>query len=186
MKILNTGFDHTLVPLVDLEPAYLKISGLLVNTHFIHNKYTFLLGCGLNISSDDPTTSLNSWVDILNMERKANGLPELPHIEPEILQVHYMNNLEELLSKVVDYCVSFTLLEYYKYWIHSNQIINLFSYGNSRVIIYGTIEDYGLLIAKELNHNSTTEYRSATYYQRPDGNTFDIFRRLNVKRVLLY
>ena len=184
MKILNTGFDHTLVPLVDLEPAYLKISGLLVNTHFINNKYTLLLGCGLNISSDGPTTSLNSWVDILNIERKANGLPELPHIEPEILQAHYMNYLEELLSKFVDYGGRFILPEYYKYWLHSNQIVTLSSYGNIRTKICGITEDYGLLIAKELKPNSTTEYTGAVFNLQPDGNTFDIFRGLIAKKVL--
>lgn len=184
MKILNTVFDHTLVPLVDLEPAYLKISGLLVNTHFINNKYTLLLGCGLNISSDGPTTSLNSWVDILNIERKANGLPELPHIEPEILQAHYMNYLEELLSKFVDYGGRFILPEYYKYWLHSNQIVTLSSYGNIRTKICGITEDYGLLIAKELKPNSTTEYTGAVFNLQPDGNTFDIFRGLIAKKVL--
>lgn len=184
MKLLTTGFKHSLVPLVDIEPAYLKISGLLVNTHFINNKYKLLLGCGLNISSDGPTTSLNSWVDILNVERKEAGLPELPHIEPEVLQAYYMNNLEELLSKFIDYGGKFILPEYYNYWLHSNQIVTLSSHGNVRTKICGITEDYGLLIAKELKPNSTNEYTGAVYNLQPDGNTFDIFKGLIAKKVL--
>ncbi|CAL9730887.1 biotin--protein ligase [Monosporozyma unispora] len=183
MKILNTGFDHSLVPLDDIEPAYVKISGLLVNTHFIDNKYTLLLGCGINTNSDGPTTSLNSWVDMLNIERTERGLPALPHIEPEVMQAHYMNNLEILLSKFVDRGSKFILPEYYKYWLHTNQIVTLTSHGNVRAKITGITEDYGLLIARELIPNSDTEYTGAIYNLQPDGNTFDIFRGLIAKKV---
>lgn len=183
MKILNTGFDHSLVPLDDIEPAYVKISGLLVNTHFIDNKYTLLLGCGINTSSDGPTTSLNSWVDILNSERVEHGLPALPHIEPERLQAYYMNNLEVLLSKFVDQGSKVILPEYYKFWLHTNQIVTLTSLGNVRAMITGITEDYGLLVAKELMPNSDTECLGTIYNLQPDGNTFDIFRGLIAKKV---
>lgn len=183
MNILKNGFDHSLVPLDDIEPAYVKIAGLLVNTHFINNKYTLLLGCGLNTNSDGPTTSLNSWVDMINLERVASGLPSLPHIEPEVLQAHYMNHLEQLLSKFVDHGSKSLLPEYYKFWLHTDQIVTLTSHGNVRAKITGITDDYGLLIAQELRPGSNTEYSGAIYNLQPDGNTFDIFRGLIAKKV---
>lgn len=184
MKLLGTGFNHNLVSLKVIEPAYVKISGLLVNTQFINNKYTLLLGCGLNVNIDGPTTSLNTWVDILNEEREAANLSLLPHVEIEILQARYMNELENLLSQFVDYGSNFILPDYYKFWLHSNQIVTLTSHGNVRCKITGITEDYGLLIAEELQQGSDDRFTGVIYNLQPDGNTFDIFNGLLAKKVI--
>lgn len=183
MKLLGTGFDHNLVSLKDIEPAYVKISGLLVNTQFMKNKYTLLLGCGLNVNVDGPTTSLNTWVDILNKEREEKNLSLLPHVEIEILQARYMNQLEKLLKQFVDYGSELILPEYYRYWLHSNQIVTLTSHGNVRCKLTGITKDYGLLIAEELQDGCDDVFTGAVYNLQPDGNTFDIFNGLLAKKV---
>ncbi|CCK69500.1 biotin--[acetyl-CoA-carboxylase] ligase BPL1 KNAG_0C03960 [Huiozyma naganishii CBS 8797] len=183
IKLLGKGLSNDKVTVNDIEPAYLKISGLLVNTHFLDNGYTLLLGCGINVSTDGPTTSLNTWVDILNKEREEAGLVKLPHIDVEILQALYMNNLEVLLKMFVDYGSSTILPEYYRYWLHSNQIVTLTSHQNIRAKITGITSDYGLLIAEELMPGSDYKLTGVVYHLQPDGNTFDIFRGLIAKKV---
>lgn len=174
---------QTLAPLTDIEPAYLKISGLLVNTHFASQKFVALLGCGLNISVDGPTVSVDHLIDILNEERKQLGLESLPHISVEILLAKYMNNLDIIMKQFINYGVSALLPEYYKLWLHTNQVVTLTDHNNAKAVIVGITEDYGLLVAKELEPGSNSQFTGKTYHLQPDGNTFDIFRGLISKKV---
>ncbi|CAI4057984.1 hypothetical protein N7582_000982 [Saccharomyces uvarum] len=183
LRLVHTGFDHTKLPLGDVEPAYLKISGLLVNTHFVNNKYSLLVGCGINLTSDGPTTSLQSWIDILNEERQQFNLDLLPAIKAEKLQALYMNNLEVILKQFINYGAAEILPSYYDLWLHSNQIVTLPDHGNTQAMITGITEDYGLLIAKELVSGSSTQFTGSVYNLQPDGNTFDIFKSLIAKKV---
>lgn len=182
LKLTGNKFDHNVVPLTDIEPAYVKVAGLLVNTHIFDNKYTLLLGCGLNISCTGPTTSLDRWVDIINDERKQTGLEPLPHVTKEKLLADYMNNLEDVIKTFMTRGVRYVLPEYYSYWLHSNQIVTLTEHGNSRAMISGITEDYGLLIAKELEPGSDYKFTGITFHLQPDGNTFDIFKGLIAKK----
>ncbi|EJS44417.1 bpl1p [Saccharomyces arboricola H-6] len=183
LKLVNTGFEHRKLPLSDVEPAYLKISGLLVNTHFINNKYCLLVGCGINLTSDGPTTSLQTWINILNEERQQLNLDLLPEIKAEKLQALYMNNLEVLLKEFINYGAAEILPSYYDLWLHSNQIVTLPDHGNTQAMITGITEDYGLLIAKEVKKGSITQFTGNVYSLQPDGNTFDIFKSLIAKKV---
>lgn len=182
LKLFNKNFDHKLVPLNDIEPAYVKVAGLLVNTHVFDNKYTFLLGCGMNVSNDGPTTSLNSWVDIINEERRTNGYDILPYIEVEIILAKYMNNLEAVLQTFIRQGVKSIIPDYYKYWMHSNQIVSLTDHNMVRAMITGITEDYGLLVAQELVPGSDHQFTGSTFNLQPDGNTFDIFKGLIAKK----
>lgn len=184
MKLLNNAVDHNLVPLNDIEPAYVKISGLLVNTNFLNGKYSLLLGCGLNVNNDAPTTSLKAWVDILNKEREQAGLEILPPVEIEKLQALYMNNLDVFLKNFIDYGATVILPQYYRYWLHTGQIVTLVDHFNARAKITGITDDYGLLIAKELVPGSDSQFTGTIYHLQPDGNTFDIFRGLISKKAV--
>lgn len=182
LQLLGKKFDHKLVPLTDIEPAYVKVAGLLVNTHIFGDRYTLLLGCGLNVSSTGPTTSLDGWVDILNEERKKQNFSVLPHVEKEKLLADYMNYLEDILKTFINRGVCYLLPEYYNYWLHSNQIVTLSDHGNTRAMITGITEDYGLLIAKELAPGSDYSFTGSVFNLQPDGNTFDIFKGLIAKK----
>ncbi|CAR28522.1 ZYRO0F05940p [Zygosaccharomyces rouxii] len=182
IKLLGRGSDKFLVPLSEIDPAYVKIAGILVNTQFMVDKYMVLLGCGLNLNHDGPTTSLNSWIKLLNEEREAVRLEHLEPIEVEKLQALYMNNLQLLLKKFVDYGPGPILPEYYNLWLHSNQVITLNNHNNARAKIVGITEDYGLLIAKELVSGSNSEFTGSTYHLQPDGNSLDVFKGLISKK----
>lgn len=182
LRLLNTGFDHQQVPLTDIEPAYVKISGLLVNTNFVNNKYSLLLGCGLNVSSEAPTTSLKSWIDILNKEREQARLEPLPYVKTEKLLALYMNNLQVILENFVDYGAKVVLPEYYQFWLHTNQIVTLSDHNDSRAILKGITDDYGMLIAHELAPGSDIQTTGNVFHLQPDGNSFDIFKGLISKK----
>lgn len=182
LNLFGSSFDHNQVPLTDIEPAYLKVAGLLINTHVFGDKYTLLLGCGLNLSNNGPTSSLNQWVDILNVERRKNGQHDLPHIEKEKLLAEYMNNLQDIMHIFVNRGVQYLLPDYYKFWLHSNQIVRLTEHANTRAMITGITSDYGLLIAKELEPGSDYRFTGTTFHLQPDGNTFDIFKGLIAKK----
>lgn len=169
------------IKLSEIEPAYVKISGLLVNTHFINNSYCLLLGCGLNLNHDGPTTSLRSWIDILNKERADARLEPLPYLETEKLQALYMNNLQTLVDAFLQGETPKILNEYYKNWLHSDQIVTLADH-NTRAKIVGITTDYGFLIAKELQDGCDTNFTGSVYHLQPDGNTFDIFKGLIAKK----
>ena len=182
LRLLNKFSNDTSGSLTDIETAYVKVAGLLVNTHFIGNKYTLLLGCGLNLTNDGPTTSLQKWVDIINEERAAANISMLPNFRPERLLSLYMNHLDDLLKNFISFGARAILPEYYEYWLHTNQVVTLQDHGGIRVKIVGITEDYGLLIAKELVPGSNTLETGATYHLQPDGNTFDMFRGLIARR----
>lgn len=183
IKLLGRGSDKFLVPLSEIDPAYVKIAGILVNTHFMADRYVALLGCGLNLSHDGPTTSLNSWIKLLNKEREAARLNRLEPIEVEKLQAFYMNNLQSLLKRFVDYGAGPILPEYYNLWLHSNQVVTLNNHNDIRAKIVGITEDYGLLIAKELVPGSNSEFTGSIYHLQPDGNSLDVFKGLISKKV---
>lgn len=184
IRLLGKGLQGSTVPLTDLEPAFVKVSGLLVNTNFINNSYSLLLGCGLNVSHDGPTTSLNSWVKLLNKEREQARMTLLPLIEVEKLQALYMNNLDTILKKFVNNGPEEILPDYYDLWLHNNQIVTLTDHNNIRAKIVGITKDYGLLIAKELVTGTNTQFTGNTYHLQPDGNTFEIFKGLISKKVI--
>ncbi|SCU99222.1 LAFA_0G22738g1_1 [Lachancea sp. 'fantastica'] len=184
LRLTGKGLEGSKVPLNELEPAFVKISGLLVNTNFINNQYSLLLGCGLNVSHDGPTTSLNSWIRILNQEREQSHMSLLPEVEVEKLQALYMNNLDQLMKQFINYGADGMLPEYYKLWLHTNQIVTLTDHHNVRAKLVGITKDYGLLIAKELASGTNTQFTGNLYHLQPDGNTFDIFKGLISKKVV--
>lgn len=181
---MGQGSQAQVVSVSDIDPAYMKIAGLLVNSNFINDSYTLLLGCGLNVSHDGPTTSLNSWIELLNIEREAARLDRLEPIEIEKLQALYMNHLETYIRKFIDYGASSVLSDYYRLWLHSNQIVTLMDHNNARAVITGITEDYGLLVAKELVSGSNTQFTGSVYHLQPDGNSFDIFKGLISKKAV--
>lgn len=182
IKLLGKGFSDSVLSRDDIDPALVKVSGLLVTTDFIGGKYSLLLGCGINVTNEAPTTSLATWVNILNEERDALGMPHLPAIEHEVLLAKYLNELDSLLKKFLVQGPSAILPDYYELWLHSNQIVKLTDHNSVRAKIVGITEDYGLLIAKELAAGSDYQYTGNVYHLQPDGNTFDIFRGLISKK----
>lgn len=95
-----------------------------------------------------------------------------------------MNNLDVFLKNFIDYGATVILPQYYRYWLHTGQIVTLVDHFNARAKITGITDDYGLLIAKELVPGSDSQFTGTIYHLQPDGNTFDIFRGLISKKAV--
>ncbi|KAL8658497.1 MAG: hypothetical protein Q9226_000950 [Calogaya cf. arnoldii] len=149
--------------------TFVKIGGILVNSHYSDSEYLCVVGVGLNTTNASPTTSLNA----LN--------PPIPF------------TLEKLLARVLT-CFS-TLYErfvrtgfdqyfedlYYKHWLHTDQIVTLEAEGGIRARLKGITTDWGLLKAEELGWEDRPTGRMLTL--QSDSNSFDFFKGLIKRKV---
>ncbi|KAL8996631.1 MAG: hypothetical protein Q9169_003913 [Polycauliona sp. 2 TL-2023] len=149
--------------------TFVKIGGILVNSHYSSSEYLCVVGVGLNTTNASPTTSLNA----LN--------PPTPF------------TLEKLLARILT-CFStfyerfvrtgfdeyFTGL-YYKHWLHTEQIVTLEAEGGIRARLKGITTDWGLLKAEELGWEDRPTGRILTL--QSDSNSFDFFKGLIKRKV---
>ncbi|KAI8341457.1 biotin-protein ligase [Chlamydoabsidia padenii] len=141
-----------------------KIGGLLVNSHYIDNEFTVVIGCGLNLSNTYPTISINQVL-------KAHNLPLL---SSEDLLASILVSFESLYTQFCDVGIgSWFLNRYYAHWLHSNQLVTLETHNNAVVRIEGITSDYGSLIAVDVVNRKR-------YLLQPDGNSFDMLKNLIV------
>ncbi|KAL8812884.1 MAG: hypothetical protein Q9223_000534 [Gallowayella weberi] len=149
--------------------TFVKIGGILVNSHYSDSEYLSVVGVGLNTTNASPTTSLNA----LN--------PPAPF------------TLEKLLARILT-CFS-ALYErftrtgfdkdfedlYYKHWLHTEQIVTLDAEGGIRARLKGITTDWGLLKAEELGWEDRPTGRILTL--QSDSNSFDFFKGLIKQKV---
>ncbi|KAL8897851.1 MAG: hypothetical protein Q9192_002385 [Flavoplaca navasiana] len=149
--------------------TFVKIGGILVNSHYSSSEYLCVVGVGLNATNASPTTSLNA----LN--------PPTPF------------TLEKLLARILT-CFS-TLHErfvrtgfdetfeklYYKHWLHTDQVVTLEAEGGIRARLTGITTDWGLLKAEELGWEDRPTGRILTL--QSDSNSFDFFKGLIKRKV---
>lgn len=160
----------------DSEPAWVKICGILVNTNVIGKNYKCIVGAGINLSNSEPTTSVNSTITAWN---KFNN-KQLEHISPELLLAKYMYQMDTLFNKFKQFGFKPLLPLYYSHWLHDGQVVRLQDYGNTRAMITGITDDFGLLVAQEMDvHGRVCGQK---YHLQPDGNSFDMFNNLISKK----
>ncbi|KAI4125198.1 MAG: hypothetical protein LQ338_004398 [Usnochroma carphineum] len=147
--------------------TFVKIGGILVNSHYSTSEYLSVVGIGLNTTNASPTTSLNAL------------FPPAPF------------TLEKLLARILT-CFSALYARfvrtgfdkyfedlYYKHWLHSEQIVTLEAEGGVRARIKGITTDWGLLRAEELGWEDRATGKVVTL--QSDSNSFDFFKGL-IKR----
>lgn len=148
---------------------YLKIGGILVNSHYSDSEYLSVVGIGLNTTNALPSTSLNALK------------PPVPF------------TLEKLLARILtcfsDFYTRFKVTGfdkkfeqmYYDHWLHTNQIVTLEAEGGVRAQIKGITRDWGLLIAEELGWEDRGTGKLWTL--QTDSNSFDFFKGLVKRKV---
>ncbi|KAI9139717.1 hypothetical protein BKA69DRAFT_1083851 [Paraphysoderma sedebokerense] len=149
-----------------------KIGGILVNSSFTSPYFTFIIGCGVNISNAQPTISLNQ-VLYSNPEWQTH----FPFTHEQTLAL-VVSKFDELLNECIalDGFKDSLLEEYYKYWLHSNQSVVLETHDNHPAKIIG-IDSSGYLVARStVNHGEI-------FHLSPDGNGFDMMRGLIVRKL---
>ncbi|ANB13117.1 biotin--[acetyl-CoA-carboxylase] ligase BPL1 [Sugiyamaella lignohabitans] len=159
---------------------YLKIAGVIVNSNIFDSEYVLVYGAGTNVSNPAPTVSLNVILNTLNEERHKRGQAPLPNYNQEVLLANFVTKLEEMLNSFK--YQGFTAFKelYYKRWLHTDKIVTLEQYDNTKAIVRGITSDFGLLEVEEVDRNNNPTGRK--YELQPDGNSFDMFKGLLKKK----
>ncbi|KTW31841.1 biotin-[acetyl-CoA-carboxylase] ligase [Pneumocystis jirovecii RU7] len=159
--------------------GYIKIGGILINCNYIDNAFLMIIGCGINVTNNFPT-SLKIIIENLNAKRMCKQLPLLSEIKQEKLLARIITTLENMYYKFSSNILGFELFEqqYYKYWLHSNQIITLEDTEN-KVIITGIDTTHGGLVAKTIENEKKKE---KIYQFLPDLSSFDVTQGLIKKK----
>ncbi|UPX14647.1 uncharacterized protein EKO05_0005124 [Ascochyta rabiei] len=151
-----------------------KIGGILVNSSYSGSSYDVVCGIGLNLSNALPTTSLNQLA--------ASQNPPLKPLTQEKLLASILAAFESLYT---DFCTrgfSRDMEEqYYRAWLHTDQIVELESEGGVKARIKGITRDWGLLLAEELGWQDRPTGKVVSL--QSDSNSFDFFRGLVRRKV---
>lgn len=156
--------------------THAKIGGILVNTSLIDKTYHLIVGAGLNVGNQSPTTSLNKVVDSIN----AHYGESLEHFKPEKLLAKYLSIFNDMIEKFKLTGFEPFLKEYYDLWFHSNQIVTLYDQADMKAQIVGITPDWGMLLVRELNPMGKPT--GNVFQLQPDGNSFDMFKGLISKK----
>ncbi|MCJ1414096.1 biotin holocarboxylase synthetase [Xylographa parallela] len=151
--------------------SYVKIGGILVNSHYSSTEYLSVVGIGLNTTNALPTTSLAALTPA-----------HLPAITPEKLLARLVTTFSSLYSRfrMTGFDRDFEEM-YYKHWLHTDQIVTLEAEGGIKARIKGITRDWGLLIAEELGWEDRPTGKILQL--QSDSNSFDFFKGLLKRKV---
>jgi biotin--protein ligase len=151
--------------------TYVKIGGILVNSHYSSTEYLSVIGIGLNTTNALPTTSLAALTP-----------PRLHAITLEKLLARLVTKFSALYSRFRSTGFDHYFEDmYYRHWLHTDQIVTLETEGGIKAKIKGITTDWGLLIAEELGWEDRPTGR--TIQLQSDSNSFDFFKGLLKRKV---
>ncbi|KAL1607177.1 biotin holocarboxylase synthetase [Nothophoma quercina] len=151
-----------------------KIGGILVNSSYSGTSYDVVCGIGLNLSNALPTTSLNQLA--------AGQNPPLKPFTQEKLLASILAAFESLYTTFCTSGFNRDMEEqYYRAWLHTDQIVELESEGGVKARIKGITRDWGLLLAEELGWQDRPTGKVVSL--QSDSNSFDFFRGLVRRKV---
>lgn len=159
---------------------FTKVSGILLNLKYT-NKWEVLIGIGVNCFNKNPNPCIADWVEIIQSHHKtSNSSEKLVDLNFERIAARYLNCLNSWLNHFEKFdnpaILQSFLRRYYKYWMHSGQVVTLTDFGHTKCKIMGISNDYGYLEAKDISNGNI-------YQLKPDGNSFNIFEGLISKKI---
>ncbi|KAL9102161.1 MAG: hypothetical protein Q9163_002661 [Psora crenata] len=149
--------------------AYVKVGGILVNSHYDSKVFLSIVGIGLNATNAAPTLSLNALKlpsPFTPEKLLARILATFSNIYNGFSRTGFDKALENL---------------YYEHWLHTDQIVTLEAEGGVRARIKGITNDWGLLVAEELGWEDRPTGK--TWQLQSDSNSFDFFKGLVKRKV---
>ena len=151
--------------------SFVKIGGILVNSHYTDSEYHSVIGIGLNATNALPTTSLSALKPL-----------HLPAFTLEKLLARILTTFSDMYSrfKVTGFDTHFEEM-YYRYWLHTDQIVTLEAEGGIKARIKGITRDWGLLRSEELGWEDRGTGRMIEL--QSDSNSFDFFKGLVKRKV---
>lgn len=162
-------------PLDDLK-HYKKLGGILVNGSFNLRECVMVIGCGVNNSNTQPSTSLDEVIDKYNDVHPNAKLKRLTHEDLIAgILITFDTMMREFLIK------GFKPFEkrYLSTWLHSNQIVRL-EETDEMVKIHGITLNHGLLRTKRVVMNFQGEWveDGEVIDLQPNSNSFDMMSGL--------
>ncbi|VBB79852.1 Putative Biotin-protein ligase [Podospora comata] len=159
--------------------TYVKVAGILANCSYTAGNYQVVLGIGINTNNARPTTSLDAVIPLMSNK------DSLQPFKIERLLARLLARLEVLYGEFVKGGFSKELeAKYYRYWLHSNQVVTLEAEGGVRARVVGITRDWGMLKAEEVTEggiNGALRGTGRVWALQSDENSFDFWRGL-VKR----
>ncbi|KAG0344468.1 biotin holocarboxylase synthetase [Podila humilis] len=162
----------------DGRPKMIKIGGVLVNSNLSSSEFLLVIGCGVNATNPNPTTSINHLIRYHNKVHDKN----LALFSQESLLAHILVKFEQLHKQFLGGDgTGFAQFEqrYYKRWLHSDALVTLTTLTpHRRVRIRGVTLDYGLLRTVEVDAQGQDIPGGTEFRLQPDGNSFDMLKGL--------
>ncbi|KAF9583416.1 biotin holocarboxylase synthetase [Lunasporangiospora selenospora] len=175
----------------------IKIGGVLVNSNFGGSEFLLVIGCGVNATNPNPTTSINHLIRNHNQVHGTNLAP----LSQETLLANILVKFEQFYEQFLygtsmpptpteasnpqwqqqrQGQIGFKSFEemYYRRWLHSDVAVTLSTLNPPRQVrIKGVTLDYGLLKTVALDDQGR-EIPGLEYRLQPDGNSFDMLKGL--------
>ncbi|KAI7902126.1 biotin-protein ligase [Cokeromyces recurvatus] len=153
----------------DLPSGLKKVGGLLVNSSFVQDEFSLVIGCGINLNNRYPTVSINDIIQDHN--------PKLKRLEKEDVLAHVLITFEKYYMEFCQKGMGKWFLDkYYERWLHSGKLVTLTTHNDEKVRIVGITSDYGMLEAVSV------ENPRKRFTLQPDGNSFDMLKGLIIKK----
>jgi len=137
------------------EKVYRKAGGILVNSVTQGDHFRLLIGFGINVHSTPWTICLN---DILQSHA-------LPLLTKETVLVRFLRTFDQLYARMSALSGQFPLPLYYKYWLHSGQIVVL-AEEQIKARVEGIDGDGYLVVAPLVEGLHTMVYEGGDYQYR--------------------
>ncbi|KAG9065226.1 biotin holocarboxylase synthetase [Linnemannia hyalina] len=158
-------------------PRMVKVGGVLVNSNFSGSEFLLVVGCGINTTNPNPTTSINHLIRYHNKKTGKN----LALFTQETLLAHVLVKFEQMYTTFLHgNGTGFAQLEqtYYKRWLHTDAFVTLTTMTpHRRVRIQGITLDYGLLKTVGVDGQGR-DIEGEEFRLQPDGNSFDMLKGL--------
>ncbi|KAF8979116.1 biotin holocarboxylase synthetase [Entomortierella lignicola] len=158
-------------------PKMVKVGGVLVNSNFSGSEFLLVIGCGVNTTNPNPTTSINH---LIRYHNKVTG-KNLELFTQESLLAHMLVKLEQMYNLFLrGDGTGFAQLEqtYYKRWLHTDAFVTLTTMTPHRKVrIQGITLDYGLLRTVAVDDQGK-DIVGEEFRLQPDGNSFDMLKGL--------
>ncbi|KAI9099243.1 biotin-protein ligase [Phlyctochytrium arcticum] len=177
---------------VEMGGTLKKVGGILVTSSYWKGEFRLVVGCGINVTNPHPTLSLT---DLLPRNTSSNSPAPEPFTTEEIL-ARFFAAFEPLYTRFIraadrgEWAFGSVLDEYYRVWLHSDQIVTLGTHQNRRAQITG-IDTSGLLKAVIIDDGDVDDsveggdklYKGQVCLLQPDGNSFDMLKGLIFRKV---
>ncbi|KAG0251655.1 biotin holocarboxylase synthetase [Actinomortierella ambigua] len=158
-------------------PKMVKIGGVLVNSNFSGSEFLLVIGCGVNTTNPNPTTSVNHLIRYYNERHGTN----LALFTQESLLARVLTKFEELYNGFLGgNGTGFAQFEqlYYRRWLHADALVTLTTETPHRQVrVKGITLDYGLLRTVAVDETGR-EVPGQEFRLQPDGNSFDMMKGL--------